>query len=62
MSRGDDTKKKGETRLLNFWAHKRLIRTLDRAVVLTDLDRSKFIRQAIREKAQRHGLTITEAA
>jgi hypothetical protein len=62
MARGSVSKTSPGTRLLNFWAPQELIATLDFAVRKTDLDRAKFIRAAIREKAAKHGVCIQEAA
>jgi metal-responsive CopG/Arc/MetJ family transcriptional regulator len=33
---------------------------IQRGVVVTDTDRSKFIRQAIREKLTRHGVRVPD--
>jgi hypothetical protein len=47
---------KSTSRLLNVWVPVGLFPILDEGVRLTDLDRSKFIRAAIREKLVRHGI------
>jgi hypothetical protein len=60
MKRGAVTKK--QARLINFYASIPLVSVLDDAVNLLDLDRAKFIRAAIREKAARAGITINEVA
>jgi metal-responsive CopG/Arc/MetJ family transcriptional regulator len=52
--------KKSECKLVNVWVPQALLTTLDRAVTLTDSDRSKFIRAAIREKAT--SISAKEAA
>jgi len=62
MQRGAVSKKEAGSKLLNFWAPRVLIKGLDRAVRRADLDRAKFIRQAIREKAERHGVQFEELA
>lgn len=48
MKRGAIVKKKA--RQVIVWMPVDLIRGMDRAVGVLDLDRSKFIRQAVREK------------
>lgn len=45
--------KKAESRLINLWVPIELFPCLDRAVRRVDTDRSKFIRNAIREKIDR---------
>ncbi len=52
MKRGAITKGKG-SRMLTVWVPDVLIPLLDHGVQATDLDRSKFIRAAIREKVAR---------
>ena len=53
MKRGSG--KKPKARLLAVWVPKKLLPSLDRGVRTEDSDRSKFIRDAIREKlARRH--------
>ena len=49
--------KKSECKLVNVWMPISLLEVLDSAVKSSDSDRSKFIRQAIREKT-----TVKEAA
>jgi hypothetical protein len=44
--------------LVNFRAHPSLVRSAKEAARRIDLDLSKFIRTAIREKARRHGVPI----
>lgn len=51
------SKKKGSKPII-IWFPLRLISGLDRGVVIQDLDRSKFVRAAVREKLDR----IKEAA
>ncbi len=52
--------KKTECVLINVWVPKVLVPTIDEAVVMEDSDRSKFIRNAVREKIRKVGLTIPE--
>lgn len=59
MKRGAVRKK--NSRLVNIWVPPGLLTGLDRAVDLSDSDRSKFIRNAIREKAASLGIEIPEA-
>ena len=51
MKRGPGKKRKG--RLLAVWVPKKLLPSLDRGARMNDSDRSKFIRNAIREKLGR---------
>jgi metal-responsive CopG/Arc/MetJ family transcriptional regulator len=51
MKRGAVTK--SEAKLVNVWMPIQLIPILDRAAKAEDSDRSKFIRNAIREKIAR---------
>ena len=53
MKRGSGKKSKG--RLLAVWVPKKLLPSLDRGARRDDSDRSKFIRNAIREKLAREG-------
>lgn len=48
--------KKSECRLINFYLPEELVPLLDSGVRMEDLDRSKWIRSAIREKLQRAGV------
>lgn len=41
--------------MVNVWIPEVLLPVIDRAVVVHDTDRSKYIRQAIREKLRREG-------
>ena len=50
--------KKDECRLINFYLPENLLPLLDRGVRMEDLDRSKFIRSAIREKLERAGVDM----
>jgi metal-responsive CopG/Arc/MetJ family transcriptional regulator len=55
--------KKIECKLVNFYCQDDLLPILDQAVRKLDTDRSKFIRQAMREKILRAGITMpTEIA
>jgi metal-responsive CopG/Arc/MetJ family transcriptional regulator len=45
--------KKSEARLVNIWLPLELIPAIDLALEIEDTDRSKFIRNAIREKIAR---------
>lgn len=51
-----------KTRSILIRFPKDLIPIIDRAVLKEDLDRSKFIRHAVREKLERSGLGATSAA
>jgi len=44
---------KRNSKMVNVWLPESLIAVIDTAVVEQDTDRSKFIRQAIREKTAR---------
>jgi metal-responsive CopG/Arc/MetJ family transcriptional regulator len=44
-------------KLLTVWVSKSLLPSLDEGVKKEDSDRSKFIRNAIREKLARHGIS-----
>lgn len=48
--------------MINLWVPKDLFPTLDKAVRIADSDRSKFVRQAIREKIDRAISRSKEAA
>jgi len=50
----DGASKSGD-KLLRVWMPKELLPHLDRGVKKEDSDRSKFVRNAIREKLVRHG-------
>jgi len=52
MKRGSGKKPKG--RVLTIWVPGKLMSLLDQGVQKEDSDRSKFIRNAIREKLARH--------
>ncbi len=53
---------KSTSKLVNFFAPKQLVALMDEAVVALDLDRAKFIRAAIREKAARSGVALKEVS
>ena len=53
MKRGSGKKPKGK--LLSVWVPEKLMPGLDQGAKKEDSDRSKFIRNAIREKLARHG-------
>lgn len=53
MKRG--SAKRPESKLLSVWVPKSLVPLLDEGVRREDSDRSKFIRNAIREKLARDG-------
>ena len=59
MKRG--TIKKADSRLLTVWIPESLEGPLEQGVAKEDSDKSKFVRNAIREKLARHGI-ILEAA
>ena len=48
--------KRPESKLLSVWVPKSLVPLLDEGVRREDTDRSKFIRNAIREKLARDGI------
>jgi metal-responsive CopG/Arc/MetJ family transcriptional regulator len=50
--------KKRKGKQLSIWASETLLPRLDEGVKREDSDRSKFIRNAIREKLLRHGTTV----
>jgi metal-responsive CopG/Arc/MetJ family transcriptional regulator len=52
------TVKRPEGKLLTVWVSKSLMPRLDEGVKKEDSDRSKFIRNAIREKLAKHGVSI----
>lgn len=52
---------KSESRLITLWVPTPLIPLIERGVHKVDSDRSKFIRNAIREKLLRHGIAVKEA-
>jgi metal-responsive CopG/Arc/MetJ family transcriptional regulator len=54
--------KKTESTLVNFYAPDPLLNEVEAAVVELDTDRSKFIRNAIREKLTKHGIRIPKEA
>ncbi|HYG35353.1 MAG TPA: hypothetical protein VEC99_11240 [Clostridia bacterium] len=65
MKRGAIRKK--DSTQLNIWVPKALFPLIDMGVQKEDTDRSKFVRNAIREKLERAGINIddlgnTEAA
>ena len=53
MKHGSGKKPKG--RLLSVWVPGKLMPQLDQGARKEDSDRSKFVRNAIREKLARHG-------
>ena len=55
MKRG--SLKKKDSRQIALWVPDAMVPLIDQAAVLEDSDRSKFIRNAIREKLARHGLS-----
>jgi len=56
MKRGSEKKPKGK--LLSLWVPGTLLTHLDEAARKEDSDRSKFVRNAIREKLARHGIAV----
>lgn len=54
MKRGAITKE--TSRLIHIWIPKALIPSIDQGVKKHDVDRSKYIRQAVREKLNRDGI------
>jgi metal-responsive CopG/Arc/MetJ family transcriptional regulator len=55
MKRGSGKKPKG--RLLSVWVPGKLMPRLDQGARKEESDRSKFVRNAIREKLARHGIS-----
>lgn len=53
MKRGSGKKPKGK--LLAVWVPGKLMPRLDQGARMEDSDRSKFVRNAVREKLARHG-------
>jgi len=51
--------KKSESTLLTVWVPKNYFPLIARGVRQIDSDRSKFVRAAIREKLERHGVAMT---
>ena len=49
--------KRPEGKLLTVWVSKSLLPSLDEGVKKEDSDRSKFIRNAIREKLAKYGIS-----
>ena len=60
MKRGAVNKR--DSKMLTVWVPEELFPYIDVGVALCDSDRSKFVRTAIREKLERHGVAIKEAA
>ena len=60
MQRGTVTKT--SSKLLTVWVPTALLPAIDRGVSKLDTDKSKFVRQAIREKLARAGIIIEETA
>jgi len=54
--------KKNESKLLTVWIPSSFNGPLKQAIDLEDSDKSKFVRNAIREKLARHGITIEAEA
>jgi metal-responsive CopG/Arc/MetJ family transcriptional regulator len=46
--------------LVTAWVPRELVQAIDVVVALEDSDRSKFLRNAIRERAARYGIRIEE--
>ena len=51
---------KNVSKLITLWVPSALLPYINQGVIITDTDRSKFIRQAVREKLQRNGITISD--
>ena len=56
MKRG--TVKKSESTLLTVWVPTTFEEPLKQGIAIEDSDKSKFVRNAIREKLARHGITV----
>ena len=54
--------KKGSSKLLTLWVPESFVPAINQGVMLTDTDKSKFVRSAIREKFARLGIHLKEAA
>lgn len=50
--------KKEDSKQIPLWVPEEMVPLLDEGVKLEDSDRSKFIRNAIREKLARHGIVV----
>lgn len=50
------------SKLLTVWVPTAMLPAINRGVAKLDTDRSKFVRQAIREKLARAGIIIEEIA
>lgn len=51
-----------ESRLVTVWFPRAVLPRIDKALRRLDTDRSKFIRQAVREKMERAGVKVEEEA
>jgi hypothetical protein len=60
MRRGALSKTQSE--LVGGWFPKHIVDVIDRVVVARDTDRSKFLREAVREKLARDGHPLPTAA
>lgn len=58
MKRQRDKHKKAGRTLVGAWLPDDLIPALDRAVSLEDSDKSKFLRNALRDRIARHGIDL----
>ena len=52
--------KKRQAKMITIWVPKELLPPLAEGVKKIDSDRSKFVRNAIREKLTRHGVTMED--
>lgn len=52
--------KKAECVLVNVWVPKVIMPYLDKAVALEDTDRSKFVRNALRDKMRKQGVPVPD--
>ena len=50
--------KRNESTMISLWFPKGMARAIDQAVNMGDLDRSKFIRLAVKEKLAMHGIRV----
>jgi hypothetical protein len=53
--------KKTDSKLLTVWIPETLELPIRQAIALEDSDKSKFVRNAIREKLARHGIEVEVA-
>ena len=60
-SRKRSSVQKGQSEFVGLWLPDPMVEVIDNAVLAKDSDRSKFIRNAIREKLAREGFALETA-